>query len=126
MIKHNKAIVSLALASALVITLSNCSQRSEPGLDLATQEEISAGSGLGLNSSDKNIEIWPELVLDLAPISKDEKRITDLLKTMTLEQKGAQMIQPEIRDISVEDMRQYGFGSYLNGGVDQGDNLASE
>lgn len=116
MIKHNKAIVSLALASALVITLSNCSQRSEPGLDLATQEEISPGSGLGLNSSDKNIEIWPELALDFASGSKDEKRITDLLKTMTLEQKVAQMIQPEIRDIGVEDMRQYGFGSYLNGG----------
>lgn len=26
------------------------------------------------------------------------------------------MIQPEIRDITVEDMRKYGFGSYLNGG----------
>jgi len=26
------------------------------------------------------------------------------------------MIQPEIKDISVEDMRRYGFGSYLNGG----------
>ncbi|NQZ09355.1 MAG: glycoside hydrolase family 3 C-terminal domain-containing protein, partial [Algicola sp.] len=34
----------------------------------------------------------------------------------TLEQKGAQMIQPEIRDITVADMRKYGFGSYLNGG----------
>ena len=35
---------------------------------------------------------------------------------MSLEQKVAQMIQPEIRDITVEDMRKYGFGSYLNGG----------
>ena len=26
------------------------------------------------------------------------------------------MIQPEIRNITVEDMRKYGFGSYLNGG----------
>jgi beta-glucosidase len=26
------------------------------------------------------------------------------------------MIQPEIKDITVEDMRKYGFGSYLNGG----------
>ncbi|WP_207916252.1 exo 1,3/1,4-beta-D-glucan glucohydrolase [Lysobacter sp. N42] len=39
-----------------------------------------------------------------------------MLETMTLEQKIAQMIQPEIRDITVEDMREYGFGSYLNGG----------
>jgi len=35
---------------------------------------------------------------------------------MSPEQKVAQMIQPEIRDITVDDMRQYGFGSYLNGG----------
>jgi len=35
---------------------------------------------------------------------------------MTLEQKVAQMIQPEIRDFTVDDMRRYGFGSYLNGG----------
>tara|TARA_B110000116_G_C16481372_1_gene422646 strand:+ start:236 stop:385 length:150 start_codon:yes stop_codon:yes gene_type:complete len=26
------------------------------------------------------------------------------------------MIQPEIKDITVEDMRKYGFDSYLNGG----------
>ena len=39
-----------------------------------------------------------------------------MLSTMTLAQKVAQMIQPEIRDITPEDMRKYGFGSYLNGG----------
>ena len=35
---------------------------------------------------------------------------------MTLAQKVAQMIQPEIRDITPDDMRKYGFGSFLNGG----------
>ena len=45
-----------------------------------------------------------------------EQRISAMLAKMTLAQKVAQMIQPEIRDISVEDMRKYGFGSYLNGG----------
>jgi beta-glucosidase len=45
-----------------------------------------------------------------------ESKVSDILSTMTLEQKIAQMIQPEIRNITVEDMRQYGFGSYLNGG----------
>ncbi|MEI6860104.1 MAG: exo 1,3/1,4-beta-D-glucan glucohydrolase [Shewanella sp.] len=68
------------------------------------------------NSGVNTIDIWPELAMDVALDSTDEKTITELLKTMTLEQKVAQMIQPEIRDITVEDMRQYGFGSYLNGG----------
>ncbi|MCA1767213.1 MAG: glycoside hydrolase family 3 protein, partial [Idiomarina sp.] len=60
--------------------------------------------------------IWPKLAL---PVEKDpqlEARVESYIEKMTLEQKVAQMIQPEIRDITVEDMRQYGFGSYLNGG----------
>ncbi|MBD3585909.1 glycoside hydrolase family 3 protein [Salinimonas sp. HHU 13199] len=47
---------------------------------------------------------------------KIERQIDDLLSSMTLEQKVAQMIQPEIGFLSVEKMRKYGFGSYLNGG----------
>lgn len=45
-----------------------------------------------------------------------EQQIDKLLSTMTLEQKVAQMIQPEIGYLTVEEMRKYGFGSYLNGG----------
>lgn len=61
-------------------------------------------------------EIWPELKLPVKQKPEMEQRIDALLAKMTLQQKIAQMIQPEIRDITVEDMRQYGFGSYLNGG----------
>ncbi len=60
--------------------------------------------------------IWPTLDIAVKPDSKIETRVQKILQSMTLEQKVAQMIQPEIRNISVEDMRQYGFGSYLNGG----------
>ncbi|WP_290653150.1 glycoside hydrolase family 3 protein [Idiomarina sp.] len=45
-----------------------------------------------------------------------EQQVQELLATMTIEQKVAQMIQPEIGYLSVEQMRKYGFGSYLNGG----------
>lgn len=61
-------------------------------------------------------EIWPVLSLEVKPQANVEHRITAILSKMTLEQKVAQMIQPEIGSITVEDMRQYGFGSYLNGG----------
>jgi len=60
--------------------------------------------------------IWPTLVIDVKKDPIIEKKVFALLSSMTLEQKIAQMIQPEIRDITVEDMRKYGFGSYLNGG----------
>ena len=78
--------------------------------------------------SDKNTEapfkgnhvkadsIWPKINSEVKSDPEIEKRVITLLQTMTLEQKVAQMIQPEIRDITPEDMRKYGFGSYLNGG----------
>ncbi|MBQ4809753.1 exo 1,3/1,4-beta-D-glucan glucohydrolase [Pseudoalteromonas luteoviolacea] len=67
-------------------------------------------------TKDKDPSIWPHISSEVA-VSKDiEVRVKRLLSEMTVEQKVAQMIQPEIRDITVEDMRKYGFGSYLNGG----------
>ncbi|MFQ3196325.1 MAG: beta-glucosidase [Paraglaciecola sp.] len=60
--------------------------------------------------------IWPKLDIAVKTDPKVEQRITNIMQDMSLEQKVAQVIQPEIRDITVEDMRRYGFGSYLNGG----------
>ncbi len=59
---------------------------------------------------------WPTLPQAVAYDDALELKVNNLVAEMTLAQKVAQMIQPEIRDISVEDMRKYGFGSYLNGG----------
>ena len=61
-------------------------------------------------------DIWPRLSIEVKKSNDVEARVEALLAVMTLEHKIAQMIQPEIRDITVEDMRKYGFGSYLNGG----------
>ena len=60
--------------------------------------------------------IWPQLTSEVKRDAAIEAQISTILAKMTLAQKVAQMIQPEIRDISIEDMRKYGFGSYLNGG----------
>ncbi len=60
--------------------------------------------------------VWPKLSFEVKKDPVIEARIATIVASMTLEQKVAQMIQPEIRDISVADMRTYGFGSYLNGG----------
>ena len=68
------------------------------------------------NLPQSGVEVWPVIDSPVKKDSKIEKRIAEILSTMTVEQKLAQMIQPEIRDITVEDMRKYGFGSYLNGG----------
>lgn len=59
---------------------------------------------------------WPRIDSEVRTDPAIEAKVKEILDGMTLEQKVAQIIQPEIRDISVEDMRRYGFGSYLNGG----------
>ncbi|MFT4724216.1 MAG: beta-glucosidase, partial [Colwellia sp.] len=66
--------------------------------------------------SNKADKIWPQLESDVKKDTQVEQRVANFLAEMTLQQKVAQMIQPEIRDITLEDMRTYGFGSYLNGG----------
>ena len=91
----------LALSCALV--LSACSDHSNSTATLSDDAKRAAA-------------IWPQLTLPVAQDAAMEQRISAMLAKMTLAQKVAQMIQPEIRDISVEDMRKYGFGSFLNGG----------
>ena len=78
------------------------------GLILAT--------GVSCTAQNETKNIWPRLTLEVKQDPIIEKKVSALLSSMTLEQKIAQMIQPEIKDITVEDMRKYGFGSYLNGG----------
>lgn len=95
----------LLLAGSVALALAACGK---PVPEQTTP--ITAGKTAG------NIEIWPELQLPVAKDPAMEQAITDLIAGMTLPQKIAQMIQPEIRDITVDDMRQYGFGSFLNGG----------
>lgn len=74
------------------------------------------------NKDSAIMALWPKIDSDVAKDPIIEANVQQLLKTMTTEQKVAQMIQPEIRDITIEDMRRYGFGSYLNGGGSFPDN----
>jgi beta-glucosidase len=65
----------------------------------------------------KNVpDYWPSIQSEVRQDPAIEAQVKEILADMTVQQKVAQIIQPEIRDISVEDMRRYGFGSYLNGG----------
>ncbi|CAM2741573.1 glycoside hydrolase family 3 protein [Pseudoalteromonas distincta] len=95
--------IALATLIASVGTLSACSN------DAVTSVESN-------ETLSKTAQIWPKLNIAVKKDADIEAKIVNYLKAMTLEQKVAQMIQPEIRDITVEDMRKYGFGSYLNGG----------
>jgi len=100
--------VKLFTVSVSMVLLSACTaERSE--IKQAPIEQKNAEIG--------DLEkVWPRLDIKVKQDPKIELQVKSLLQQMSLEQKIAQMIQPAIRDITVEDMRKYGFGSYLNGG----------
>lgn len=98
----------LVLSCALL--LSACNKAS---IDTPTQGTAEATAA---TPAEQAAAIWPQLSLPVAQDAAMEQRISTMLASMSLAQKVAQMIQPEIRDITVQDMRKYGFGSYLNGG----------
>ncbi|MBU2277439.1 MAG: glycoside hydrolase family 3 protein, partial [Gammaproteobacteria bacterium] len=67
-------------------------------------------------SVDNSAVQWPYVNTGLKRDPELEKILDQILARMTIAQKVAQMIQPEIAYLSVAQMRKYGFGSYLNGG----------
>ena len=64
----------------------------------------------------RNPALWPKPVSKVAKDPAMEQKIDSLIAKMTLEQKVGQTIQPEIRSISLADIKKYHIGSILNGG----------
>lgn len=63
-----------------------------------------------------NLNLWPKPISKVAKDAAMEQKIDALLAKMTIEQKVGQMVQPQIRSISFEDIHKYHIGSVLNGG----------
>jgi beta-glucosidase len=59
---------------------------------------------------------WPQVAWPLAEDAALEKRITDLMATMTVEEKVGQLVQGDIASITPDDIRKYRLGSILAGG----------
>lgn len=59
---------------------------------------------------------WPAIVSAAKKDPAVETRIADLLARMTLEEKIGQLVQPEIKFLTPEDVKKYHVGSVLNGG----------
>lgn len=97
------------------------SRRAAIAVLLATNACASAGGdGEGtppsLTESGSQQGQWP-VVRSLARRDPDqEKRVDAILGGMTVEEKVAQIIQPDIASITPEEVRRYKFGSVLNGG----------
>jgi beta-glucosidase len=70
-----------------------------------------AGPDTGVAGAD-----WPRVTSAVPRDPQIEARIAALLRQLTLEQKVAQMVQPDIRFVTPEEVRTYKLGSILNGG----------
>jgi beta-glucosidase len=59
---------------------------------------------------------WPKVASAVKPDAALEKRVAEIVSTMTLAQKIGQMTQPEIKTATPADVSRYYLGSILNGG----------
>ncbi len=59
---------------------------------------------------------WPVINSSIKKNEKIEQAILNILEKMTLEEKIGQMIQPNLRDVTPEEAKEYKLGSLLNGG----------
>ena len=76
---------------------------------------VSASPADIASSDDVHPEIWPLI----APAPRDpavEAEVNRLLSQMTLEEKVGQMLQPDMKAVTLADVTQYHLGSILNGG----------
>ncbi len=61
-------------------------------------------------------ESWPKIQSAIKTDPYVESEINRILNLMTLEEKVGQMIQPEIREVTPEEIKEFKIGSILNGG----------
>src|SRR5579864_8934698 len=76
---------------------------------------------LGLPKSDNqdpvvHPKLWPESKSPIGLDARIEERIDGLLKRMTVEEKVGQVVQPEWKSISPDEVAQFHIGSIENGG----------
>ena len=103
-----KPSLKLTLFSALLITLTSCSNQ-----DVTPPVTQHLG-----------IHAWPKLE---SPVSDTttEQHVEQLLSRMTLEEKVGQIMQGEIQAVTPDDIKKYHLGSVLNGGGSMPNRIAN-
>ena len=106
---------SLALAITL-LTMACQPDTPTTSAEVSMKQEPTPEAQIEAETRLINPEAWP---LQQPVMIRDdvmEKRIVDLMAKMTLEEKVGQVIQPDINDVTPEQVGEYNLGSVLNGG----------
>jgi beta-glucosidase len=107
------ALKPLALLTMAAL-LGSCGQPATP--EQATAQTALPAPAIAAAKTPRDLTLWPSIKPPLGVDPALEQRISTMLAAMTPAQKVAQVIQPDIRWLTPAEMRQYGFGSFLNGG----------
>lgn len=109
---HNLQRV-LALLLVSVMTLTGCGQKDETVV--VEDSVVSVEKETPVNETvNETGEVDKSIYMD--PSQDVEIRIKALLDQMTLEEKAAQLMQPEQANLDAADVTKYGIGSVLSGG----------
>jgi beta-glucosidase len=120
--RHSRGAAALLAGAIALGACSSGPSAEEPVGQSASRPVALAPSPVGA-SEDVDIaasdtvhpDIWPLV----PPAPRDpaiEAEVTRLLAQMTLDEKIGQMLQPDLRSVSTQDITQYHLGSVLNGG----------
>ena len=103
----------LSVGVAGLLLLAACAGEREPAAAaVAAAGETQAGSNaVGIDPAN-----WPQPEWPFAEDAALEKKVEDLLATMTVEEKVGQIVQGDIGSITPDDVRKYRLGSILAGG----------
>lgn len=70
----------------------------------------------GIQNIGASESIWPRRIGSPSLNRKVEENVSSVLARLSIEEKVGQIIQPEIRNVSPDDIRKYHLGAVLNGG----------
>lgn len=105
---YKRSILSCFVAMALVTGCNNSS-------NTKSVEDITP-AGTVNTSKVPYYQDWPQINSAVAVDPVIESKVAEILAQMTLEEKVGQMIQPDLREVTPEEAKEYKLGSLLNGG----------
>ncbi len=118
-IKTTKTWLASLFALAMLSACENTDQASdgEPVSSTKAPVEVDGkGASSALAVDGLQPELWPERKLSPAKDASIEARAAAILEKMSLPEKVGQMIQPELKYVTPEDVKLYHLGAVLNGG----------
>jgi len=119
---NNRNWVTKVRLSMVVMTLfaalSACQGTQQEGVSSVVTEQKTKSSSQAVYSP----ELWPAREISPARVEEIESRAASILAKMTVEEKVGQIMQPELKSVTADDVRKYHIGSVLNGGGTTPDN----